>query len=143
MRSLYSLMQTIMKSSKVKNVLSYLPEFTFLGLGLYGVIDSLLFYSGINWAIFIVSILFITLFTMLLIGQSRILASTLSLLLGGGCVYMLLALLSEYHEFPPGSLDGKTMLITGSLIFGYLLIMACSLAWKYCLRGLIVPSQET
>ena len=131
-----------MKSSKVKKVLFYLPEFTFLGLGSYGIVDSFLFYSGINWILLIISVLFIALFITLLIGQSRMLASTLSLLLGVGCVYMLLALLSEYHEFPIGSLEGKTMLITGTLLFGYLLVMACSLAWKYCLRVPIVLNQE-
>lgn len=63
--------------------------------------------------------------------KSKNLALTLSIILGSISLFFMLALLSEFAEFPSGSRDGLPMLWTGSLIFLGLLTISIALPVKY------------
>ncbi len=117
-----------MKTPKVKRVLSYLPEILILLTAVYWFADNLSAPSSrINY-LMIGIILFIS---GLLILKNKTMALFLSLALGVGSIYMLLAVLSEYKEFPAGSPEGLKLLLIGTLLFSIILLSAVFLPIKY------------
>jgi polyferredoxin len=58
----------------------------------------------------------------------------LSILLGVGGLFMILAVLSEYSEFPAGDTEGLKLLLIGVLLFVILTVMAFILPRKYLCR---------
>lgn len=117
-----------MKAIPFKKILSYLPEASMLGVGLYWFIDNLLVSpSYINYPILAV-ILFVL---VLIIWRVKAFAITLSVLLSLGSLYMVLAVISEYREFPSGDPDGKRLLFTGLAIFLSLIVMSAIMPIKY------------
>lgn len=59
------------------------------------------------------------------------LGMTLSVIFMAGSFFMILALLSEFSEFPAGDPEGIRMLLVGSLIFIPSGILAAVMPWKY------------
>lgn len=111
---------------KLKKILPFTPEIILLICSLLWIID-ILAGNQINFVMPIISILLAA----LLIWKNKFLALTLSILLGIGSCYMLLALISEFREFPIGNPEGNILLLTGSLIFIFLLVMAIFMPIKY------------
>ncbi|MDR2679491.1 MAG: hypothetical protein LBC47_01620 [Tannerella sp.] len=120
-----------MKRVNLKRILSYLPEAVVLLVAMYWFVDSLLGASRVNW--FMAGVIVVIL--ALLIRRSRVLAVALSVVVGLGSFYMLLAVLSEYHEFPAGDPSGVQLLLTGSLICVSFGIMSVIMPWKYFRQG--------
>ncbi len=117
-----------MNNIQFKKILSYLPEVSFLGVALYWFIDNLLVSPHyINYPILIV-ILFIV---ALIIWKIKAFAITLSAVLSIGSLYMILAVISEYKEFPTGDPDGYKLLFTGLAIFISLIGMSVLMPFKY------------
>lgn len=54
-----------------------------------------------------------------------------SILFGFGSIYMTLALVSEYKEFPAGDPQGLQMLLFGLFLFGGMAIASFIMPWKY------------
>lgn len=102
----------------LKKILPFAPEIILLIGSLLWIID-ILAGNQLNFVMPIISILL----AVLLIWKNKYLALALSILLGIGSCYMLLALISEFREFPIGDSEGYTLLLTGSLIFIPLLAM--------------------
>ncbi|MDR1525245.1 MAG: hypothetical protein LBS79_08360 [Tannerella sp.] len=116
-----------MKKVNVRKVLSYLPEMSVLLVAICWFVDNLLGAFAVNgYALGMIGVMLA-----LLIRRSRVLAVVLSVITGLGSVYMLLAVLSEFHEFPDGDPTGMQFLVTGGLIFISLGIMAVLMPWKY------------
>jgi hypothetical protein len=73
--------------------------------------------------------------TAIIIGQflwkNIYLSLYLSIIYGFFSIYMLLAVFSEYTEFPAGDPAGIRLLMTGFLIFGGIGLLAFIMPWKY------------
>lgn len=54
-----------------------------------------------------------------------------SMLFGWSSIYMMLAVFSEYSEFPMGDPEGIRLLVVGLLLFGILAIIAFVMPVKY------------
>lgn len=123
--------------NRSKQILYSLPEYTLLLAFAVTFICDLIFAGKFNYSFLILSSAVVA----LLIWKSRLLAGLYSAVLGLGSIYMMLALISEYSEFPTGDPQGLNMLLTGSLFFLCALSIAIALAIKYLL--LPTTSQTT
>ena len=116
-----------MKSLNVKKAFSYLPEsllFMAITISFFG---ELIQASRVNYLLIICAMIL----SILIIWKNKYFALTLSILLGTASVYMLLAVFSEYHEFPAGDVKGFQLLFIGVLVFTSLLAVAILLPRKY------------
>jgi hypothetical protein len=116
-----------MKGINLKNILSFTPEILLLlASGIYFIAEliatSRLSYPAIACALIVL---------ILVILKNKVFAILLSVILGLVSIYMLLAVLSEYSEFPRGDLKGTQLLLVGSLLFTSLLTIALTLPKKY------------
>lgn len=117
-----------MKPINVKKILSYLPEVSILAIALGWFIENILATpSYFNYLMLAI----IVLISALIIWRIKAFAITLSVLIGLGSFYMLLAVLSEYSEFPKGDPDGHKLLFTGLLIIASLITMSIIMPIKY------------
>jgi len=114
----------------LKKGLKYIPEILLLAFGVYTLLFDLIYSSSFSLINGIIIFGMITILT-LLIWKNKYLAFYTSMILGFVSFYFLLALLSEFSEFPAGSKDGRFMLLIGSLIFGGLLIISIIMPIKY------------
>jgi predicted ferric reductase len=114
-----------MNTTKLKTTLQYLPEVAILLFSIGWAIGNTVNYVAIG---------IIAVILTLLIWKNKILAIVLSVVLGLGSLYMLLALASEYSEFPKGDPAGTKLLLVGSLIFLSLLAMSIIMPFKYFSR---------
>jgi hypothetical protein len=67
----------------------------------------------------------------LIIWKNKYFALSLSIILALVSLYMLLAVFSEYKEFPSGDRSGLQLLLVGGLIFISLLAVSIFLPRKY------------
>lgn len=116
-----------MKTQQVKNGLSFLPEAIFLSVPLFILISDLLMSSSVNY---IMLILAGAVLGMILL-KSKYIAFSLSSVIVLGSAYMLLAVLSEYYEFPAGDGEGRNQLLFGFILFGGIIILAVTMPFKY------------
>jgi hypothetical protein len=116
--------------TKLKTILSYLPEASFLVVALFWFIDNLLA-SHVNFFMVVI----MALVAILLIWRIKALAVSLSVCLGIGSFYMLLAVVSEFQEFPIGDPNGLKLLVIGLLIFIALMAMSFTMPLKYIYRA--------
>ena len=65
-----------------------------------------------------------------------------SAVFGLGSLYMLLAVLSEYSEFPAGDPKGMELLLVGTLLFGGLALLSFIMPWKYLMTQALEPARE-
>jgi hypothetical protein len=93
----------------------------------FGVSGELIVTAKINY--FMLACLLIM--GVLVLWKNKYLALIISVLLGLVSMYFILALFSEFREFPAGSKEGMNMLITGLLIFGSLIILSVMMPIKY------------
>ncbi|MDR1880929.1 MAG: hypothetical protein LBQ78_08350 [Tannerellaceae bacterium] len=119
-----------MQQMSFKKVLSYLPEVSLMLMAGWWFLDNLLGASTVNY----IMIAIIGLLLTLIVWRNKILAVALSILLGAGSLFMILAVLSEYGEFPTGDPEGRKLLLIGVLIFVTLTVMALVLPRKYLYR---------
>ncbi|WP_353129920.1 hypothetical protein [Parapedobacter pyrenivorans] len=116
-----------MKTEIVKRALPYTPEILLLIAGIVCFLGELISASSINGFLFIGVLAILA----LLIWKNKFLALSIAVLLGGASVFFLLALLSEFSEFPTGSPEGWQMLFVGGAIFGSLLAVSFIMPKKY------------
>ncbi len=130
-----------MKKMKInkKQIWTFLPEIYFSLFFLYAVIDSayrIVSKGGTDsGAWFMLAFSLVALFCMVkqFSWKSAVVGWLFSVVLSLSSLYMLLAVLSEYKEFPAG--EGYGLLIVGVLIFGISAGMAIVMPWKY-LKGI-------
>jgi hypothetical protein len=105
----------------------YLPEILLLLGAVISFFEELFRVSVVNYFL----ILCIALFSILLIWKNRWFALSISVVLGVASFYFLLACISEYKEFPVGDNDGIRLMLTGSLLFGSLIVISFIMPRKY------------
>ena len=120
-----------MEIEKVKKGLWYIPELLLLAGGFFCLLSELINASLISLTTIAGLIIFEIIVITLLIWKNKYLAFCISFLLGCVSFYFILALLSEFSEFPVGSSDGIRMLLVGGLLFGGLLIVSIIIPIKY------------
>jgi len=113
----------------LKKVLPFIPEIILLLVSLLWIYD-LFAGNPLNYFLVAISVAIIT----LLILRNKYLALGLSILLGIGNCYMILAVISEFREFPAGDSAGTSLLLTGILIFTTFLFIAVAMPVKYFKR---------
>ncbi len=117
-----------METSKLKKVLHHIPEVLILLVALYWFLDNLLATpSHVNYFMLAV----IAFVSALIVSRNKIMALLLSLIIGVGSLYMLLAVFSEYHEFPKGDADGLKLLLVGVSMFVLTLSASIFIPIKY------------
>jgi hypothetical protein len=119
-----------MEKKNLKNGLRYIPEVLLLIGGIFCLSGELA--SNIPISLISGLILFgvLAVFT-LLIWKNKYYALTISIILSCISIFFLLALLSEFSEFPSGSKDGAQMLLFGGLLFGGLFAISVIMPIKY------------
>lgn len=121
----------IMKVIRLKTILSYLPEISFLLMAIYWFIDNLMATpTHINYLMIVIALFVVA----QMVWRIRTFAYILSVLLGLGSLYMILAVFSEFSEFPKGDPRGIKFLLTGTSIFIVLAAMAIVMPFKYFYR---------
>ena len=110
-----------------KKMLSFIPEVLLLLGGIFYFIMQLITTSSVSY-LMIIGILIIL---ALLIWKSKYLAIPLSVVLGFVSLFLMMALLAEFSEFPTGSSEGLQMLGIGISIFGSLLAISIIMPIKY------------
>ncbi|WP_108821427.1 hypothetical protein [Dysgonomonas sp. Marseille-P4361] len=116
-----------MKTQRLKNVLSFLPEAILLSMTLFMLIADLLKSSSVNYIV----LALIGLISGMIFLKNKYIAILISSVIALGSAYMLLAVLSEYYEFPVGDTEGIKMLLFGSLLFVSVIILAVVMPFKY------------
>jgi len=116
-----------MKASKIRKVFPYTLEILLLMAAVVCFIGEWIGASSFN-GIIAFCILAIAI---LLIWKNKYLALSIAVLLGGASAFFLLALLSEFHEFPVENQERWQMLLIGSAIFGSLLVASLIMPRKY------------
>lgn len=119
------------KQIDLKKHVAYLPETILLVGSLYVSIHGFCNSSFISSLIFLA---FALACASLLKWKNPILASIVASITTLGVLYMLLALVSEFREFPPGETDGLKMLYTGLVLFLFILVFSLTLPIKYYKR---------
>lgn len=121
-----------MKATRIiKDGLYYIPEILILLVSVYWFLDGLLGSSYINYLMLGI----IAFISGLIILKNKFMALFMSIIIGLGSLYMILAVVSEYSEFPAGSAEGLKLLLTGTSIFVTTIIMSIILPIKYFKRG--------
>lgn len=122
-----------MKTTSVKEAVSYIPEAFLLVGGMFCVVADLrygstpLLTTGMGMGV--VAIL------ALLKWKSKGLALVIATLSGSVSLFLMLALLAEFAQYPSGSKEGLQLLLTGSLLFLGLLVISIALPVKYIRLG--------
>lgn len=111
----------LMKNAKV--ILKYIPEIYLMLLVIYYWIDTGLFNPF--------AITFFLALSLLLYFRSKVMGITISVFFILVNMYMFLALLSEFHEFPTFNDAAKTLLFVGTAYIGANLIMGIVMLIKY------------
>jgi len=132
-------------SELLKMIWSFLPEIciTIAIVILLGNISFDLVKHGGTGSMYI-SLIFTSFLLSGIIGQffwkNLIVSLVYSVLFGFGSIFMVMAVLSEYYEFPAGDPDGILLLTVGLILFGGLALLSFIMPWKY-LR-IFTPKQE-
>ena len=117
--------------SMLKKGCRYFPEVLLILLSIYWFLD------GINTQINYFAIGLFAIVSTLVLWKNKALAILLAALLGLGSLWMILAVWSEYLEFPKGSPEGVKLLVIGMFIF--LVSFACAIVMpvKYLKKTVI------
>jgi len=116
-----------MKTNKIRKVLPYTLEILLLGTAVVCFIGEWIGASSFS----LMMAFGILAITVLLIWKNKYLALSIAILLGGASAYFLLALLSEFHEFPAENQERWQMLLIGIAIFSSLLAALLIMPKKY------------
>jgi len=129
----------------IKKVWCFLPEIC-ITAALLAVFGDLI-YSMIREGVGLLSSVMLVTVAVLLacsIGQffwkKLVISFIYSILFGFGSIYMTLALISEYREFPAGDPQGIQMLLFGFFLFGGMAFVSFIMPWKYI--GSFAPIQN-
>jgi hypothetical protein len=77
----------------------------------------------------------------LVISQNRIVGLVIGSLISIASFYLVLALISELNEFPDFNDEAKKMLLFGSLLIGFNIIISTWLLFKYATKEKSLPSE--
>lgn len=111
----------------MKSKLLFLPESLLLVLSVFWFFEAYFYDGFVNFlALFFASILLFQLFY-----KNKIIGFALAILLLILSLYLVLAVVAEYNEFPTQSKDALTLLIVGLILSVVLLVLGVALFYKY------------
>ncbi len=113
-----------MKTLNFKNFLSYLPEVFIISVSVFWFIDNLPIVNYLALAIIALTLVMIK-------WKVNMLAFLLSLIVGLGSAYMIIAGFSEWQEMSAGSLAAWSLLSGVLFMFGGALVMSIIMPMKY------------
>jgi len=119
-----------MNALNIRKIFPYTPEVLLLMGAVVCLVGEWLATSHVNGLMVVGMLLVVT----LLISKSKYLALSIAILLGVVSVFFLLALLSEFHEFPVDNPERWQVLLGGGAIFGSLLVVSVIMPRKYFSR---------
>lgn len=111
----------------MKKLLRFIPELFFIISGLSMIIGDYLVSETINKVIIVIVFLFL----LQLVFQKRVVGLVLGAVFGLIALYMMFAVLSEFHEFETFSTEAFQLLAIGLGIFGIGLLMAFAMIYKF------------
>ncbi|MBF01428.1 hypothetical protein [Flavobacterium coralii] len=111
----------------MKRLLRNLPEIFFIGLGTAWAAENFLASGHINY----IAILISWLLFLQLIYKNRIAGIVYGNILGFFSLYMLVAVYSEFREFPTINTEAWTLLFFGVAVFGTAAFMAGKMLYRY------------
>ena len=111
----------------MKKLLRFIPEFFFIISGLSMIIGEYLVSETINKVIIVIVFLLL----LQLVFQKRVVGLVLGAVFGLIALYMMFAVLSEFHEFEIFSTEAFQLLAIGLGIFGIGFLMAFAMIYKF------------
>lgn len=111
----------------MKKLLRFIPELFFIISGLSMIIGDYLVSETINKVIIVIVFLFL----LQLVFQKRVVGLVLGAVFGLIALYMMFAVLSEFHEFEKFSTEAFQLLAIGLGIFGIGFLMAFAMIYKF------------
>lgn len=111
----------------MKKFLRFIPELFFIISGLSMIIGDYLVSETINKVIIVIVFLFL----LQLVFQKRVVGLVLGAVFGLIALYMMFAVLSEFHEFETFSTEAFQLLAIGLGIFGIGFLMAFAMIYKF------------
>ena len=118
-----------MQISNYKLALSYVPEISILAIAISWIVAD--FFMGTTSALNYVLLGVIVFIAVMIKWKIKALAISFAVILGIGSLFMLLAVLSEFREFPQGDPEGLKLLLIGSSIFIGTLVISVWMPQKY------------
>ena len=118
-----------MKISNLKSALSYIPEISIFAIAISWLVSD--FFMGITSAVNYFLLGVIVFLAVMIKWKIKAFAISFAILLGIGSLFMLLAVLSEFREFPQGDSAGLKLLLIGSSIFIGTLVISIWMPQKY------------
>ncbi|WP_417602877.1 hypothetical protein [Owenweeksia hongkongensis] len=115
--------------SKLKQIALQIPE--------YLLIASVIFYWGsAGWGVNYIAITLLLILVLQIIFKNRIAGLLIPCILILTCLYMLLALFSEFREFPSFNAEAKQLLFVGLFYFLGTILVSGLMIYKYLLPEL-------
>ncbi len=111
----------------MKKILNTLPEFYFMGMGLFWAIESYFASGAVNY----IALLATWLLFLQVIYKNRIIGLIYGLAFGTFSGYMLLATISEFAKFETITSQALQLISAGSVLFGCGLAMAGIMVYKF------------
>ncbi len=109
---------------KLKPYFKLIPEIYFL-------ISVLFYWFSASVLLNPVAIILMAVFILQLIFQNKIIGTTIAVFLLPINLFMILAVVSEFKEFPVINTEAKTLLFVGMLYFGLNILMSVIMGIKY------------
>ena len=119
-----------MKNENVRKALAYIPEVLLLIGGVFYLLADLIYGSPTPFISGLIIFGMVAIIALLL-WRNKYFALSISVVLGCISVFFMLAVVSEFGEFPVGDWEGIQMLLIGTLIFGGLLTVSLLMPGKY------------
>ncbi|WP_417592112.1 hypothetical protein [Owenweeksia hongkongensis] len=120
--------------NKLKQIALQIPE--------YLLIASVIFYWGsAGWGLNPIAISLLLILVLQIIFKNRIVGLLIPGILILTCLYMLLALMSEFREFPSFNQEAQVFLFVGLSYFISTMLVSGLMIYKYLLREGKLPTQ--
>ena len=116
-----------METLNLKRVAQFVPEMLLMAVALFMAIENLLVNGIVNYPM----LLLIAFVSIMLLSKNKYMALLTSVAIGIGSLYMMLAVLSEYQEFPKGDTSGLVLLLVGLSICLAALALSAIMPVKY------------
>ncbi len=114
----------------MKKLLYTLPEVFFIGMASYWILDNYTASSSVNYVA--VAVIAVMLFQVIL--KKRVIGLASGIALAMFSFFMVLAVRSEYNDFPEGSAEGLKFAFLGEGLFLISIFIAGSMVFKYAIQ---------
>jgi len=111
----------------MRKLFNIIPEFYFIGLGIFWLTENYLSSGRINY----VAVLVMWLMFLQVIYKNRILGLSYGVIMALASVYMIVATLNEFAAFESFTVEAAKLLGVGAALFGSGLIMGVAMLYKY------------